>query len=259
MWTHHGSLVMFLYTKGFIQLLHHLLKSTFIIWYITPYMLKYKYQLHPLIYCCWSHITRCKIINMPHARILPAGPAILAQKLDLNLRLKWIWKRASEKQLCVLTLSSFNTLHFDVSLWVTSIRESNIYTHSVNSPSLDRISTSTWFTSTHQVTGLVIHLLIVYHNWNLPSCKKSFWMWMLHSFRGQPQFFTYYMAHTTCNHRTCGNTGVSLCNMWLQHTVTSCCYPLRTITQMPDAESLYLAIRIAAEMSFFYVTCSDLQ
>lgn len=255
---------MFLCTKWLIQLLHNALKSTSMIWYIILYvMLKYMYQLHPLIYC-WYNITRNKkllthSLTWPHARILPAGTAILAQKLDLNLlQLKQIWKRASEKQLCVLTLSSFNKLHFEVFLWVTSIGESNIYTHSDNS----------------QITWQDQHQYVVHFNPpddriadklvnSISQLEFSFMQkFILFSLQGSLSYshtvWPTQLATTKLVLASCSNTGGSLCNLWLQHTVTSrrphAVIPSdkRTIIQMPVAESLYLPIIIAAEMSFFF-------
>jgi hypothetical protein len=145
---------------------------------------------------------------------------------------------------------------------VTTVGESNIYTHSDNSQSLDRISTSIWFTSVHQVTGLVINWLIVYKNLNFPSCKNHFGcvcsillQWSL-SYSHIVQ--TTQHATTKLVLASCSNTGVSLFNLWLQHTVTSwrshaaIHLDKRTIIQIPVAESLYLPIKIAAEMSFFF-------
>lgn len=53
----------------------------------------------------------------------------------------------------------------------------NIYTHSYNNQSLDRISKST-NQQGYRIGDKLVNS--IYHNWNFLSCKESFWACILH-------------------------------------------------------------------------------
>jgi hypothetical protein len=69
-------------------------------------------------------------------------------------------KQNNWQLLYVSTLSSPNKLHLKfLYIWVMFVKENNIYEHSGNSLSLDKIGTGTQWTSAHQAVGMAVNEL----------------------------------------------------------------------------------------------------